>query len=178
MHRSADRRCVLDATVCPERIQTTRDTKRRPFANITLEHLGVVPDLLDDVVGPVIGKAKPLALDTLEANQATDVRIGRTALQLVDVGDALDDVFAELSGLAKDCRFSDCSHESEPGCAVRAAIERGELDGERLRRYRKLLAEDRRNTETISERRSRDKRFGKMVRRILADKQAEKGGKS
>ena len=101
---------------------------------------------------------------------------GMRELQLVDVGDALDDVFADVSGLAEDCRFSDCSHESEPGCAVRAAIERGELDGERLRRYRKLLAEDRRNTETIAERRSRDKRFGKMVRGILADKQAEKGG--
>ena len=101
---------------------------------------------------------------------------GMRELQLVDVGDALDDVFAEVSGLAEDCRFSDCSHESEPGCAVRAAIERGELDGERLRRYRKLLAEDRRNTETIAERRSRDKRFGKMVRSVLADKQAEKGG--
>ena len=102
---------------------------------------------------------------------------GMRELQLVDVGEALDDVFAEISRLAKSCRFSDCSHESEPGCAVLAAIDSGELDAERLRRYLKLLAEDRRNTETVAERRLRDKRFGKMIKSVLADKQHEKGGK-
>lgn len=102
---------------------------------------------------------------------------GMRELQLVDVGGALDDVFAEVSRLAEACRFSDCSHESEPGCAVLAAIEQGELDPERLRRYRKLLAEDRRNTETLAERRIRDKHFGKMIKTILSDKRKEKGGK-
>ncbi len=102
---------------------------------------------------------------------------GMRELQLVDVGDALDDVFAEVSRLAEACRFSDCSHQSEPGCAVLAAIEQGELDPERLRRYRKLLAEDRRNTETLAERRTRDRHFGKMIKTILSDKQKEKGGK-
>jgi ribosome biogenesis GTPase len=102
---------------------------------------------------------------------------GMRELQLVDVGDALDDVFTEIAALAEQCRFSDCSHESEPGCAVRAAIEDGCLDGERLRRYRKLQSEDRRNTETLAERRSRDKQFGKMVRSVMADKRKEKGGK-
>ena len=102
---------------------------------------------------------------------------GMRELQLVDVGDALDDVFAEVSRLADACRFSDCSHESEPGCAVLAAIEQDELDPERLRRYRKLIAEDRRNTETVAERRTRDKHFGKMIKAILSDKQKEKGGK-
>jgi ribosome biogenesis GTPase len=102
---------------------------------------------------------------------------GMRELQLVDVGDALDDVFAEVSRLAETCRFSDCSHESEPGCSVLAAIEQGELDPERLQRYRKLLAEDRRNTETLAERRSRDKNFGKMIKTVLSDKRKEKGGK-
>ena len=102
---------------------------------------------------------------------------GMRELQLVDVGDALDEVFAEVAALTAECRFSDCSHESEPGCAVQAAIETGTLDGDRLRRYRKLLSEDRRNTETIAERRSRDKNFGKMIKSVLAEKQKDKGGK-
>jgi len=102
---------------------------------------------------------------------------GMRELQLVDVGDALDDVFAEVALLASQCRFSDCSHESEPGCEVRAAIESGTLDADRLRRYHKLLAEDRRNTETIAERRSRDKSFGKLIKSVLAEKQKGKGGK-
>lgn len=102
---------------------------------------------------------------------------GMRELQLVDVGDALDDVFAEVALLASQCRFSDCSHESEPGCEVQAAIESGTLDADRLRRYHKLLAEDRRNTQTIAERRSRDKSFGKLIKSVLAEKQKGKGGK-
>lgn len=102
---------------------------------------------------------------------------GMRELQLVDVGDALDDVFSDVAGLAQRCRFADCSHEAEPGCAVQAAIAHGALDGERLRRYRKLRSEDRRNTETLAERRSRDRSLGKLYKSILAGKRHEKGGK-
>ncbi len=102
---------------------------------------------------------------------------GMRELQLVDVADALDDVFAEVAALAEQCRFSDCEHETEPGCAVQAAIADGTLDADRLRRYRKLLSEDRRNSETLAERRSRDKQFGKMVKSVMSDKRKEKGGK-
>ncbi len=101
---------------------------------------------------------------------------GMRELQLVDVGDALDDVFRDVADLAAKCRFTDCSHEAEPGCAVQSAIEVGILDAERLRRYRKLQSEDRRNTETLAERRSRDKSLGKMYRTIQSGKRKEKGG--
>ena len=101
---------------------------------------------------------------------------GMRELQLVDVGDGLDEVFGDVAELAGQCRFADCLHESEPGCAVREAIENGDLDSERLRRYRKLRAEDRRNTETLAERRARDKNFGKMVKTVMSGKRKEKGG--
>ena len=48
---------------------------------------------------------------------------------------------------------------------------------DRLRRYRKLQTEDRRNTESIAERRSRDKGFGKLIKSVLSEKQKYKGGK-
>jgi ribosome biogenesis GTPase len=102
---------------------------------------------------------------------------GMRELQLVDVGEALDDVFAEISALAAQCRFADCAHESEPDCAVQNAIERGLLDAGRLRRYRKLQSEDRRNSESIAERRTRDRDLGKFYKSVLSDKQKEKGGK-
>jgi ribosome biogenesis GTPase len=102
---------------------------------------------------------------------------GMRELQLLDVADALDDVFAEIAALAGQCRFSDCSHSSEPGCAVLAAIEQGELDAARLQRFRKLLSEDRHNTATVAQRRARDKYFGKMYKSILAGKQREKSNK-
>jgi len=102
---------------------------------------------------------------------------GMRELQLVDMGDALDDVFSEVAALVGKCRFTDCAHESEPGCAVQAAIELGELDADRLQRYRKLQLEDRRNSESIAERRSRDKSLGKMYKSVLSGKRLEKGGK-
>jgi len=100
---------------------------------------------------------------------------GMRELQLVDVGDAIDDVFTDVADLAESCRFGDCTHETEPGCAVLAAIEAGDLDADRLRRYLKLLSEDRRNTESLAERRARDKSFGKLIRTVLSDKRKLSG---
>ena len=100
---------------------------------------------------------------------------GMRELQLVDVVEALEDVFRDIVELASACRFADCTHEAEPGCAVRAAIDAGELDAGRLRRYRKLQSEDRRNTESLAERRARDRSTGRLYKSILADKRREKG---
>lgn len=102
---------------------------------------------------------------------------GMRELQLVDVGDALDDVFGDIVSIAASCRFSDCSHEAEPGCAVQAAIDEGQLDAARLKRFRKLLSEDRRSTETIAERRARDRSFGQMIKSVQSGKRQLKGGK-
>jgi ribosome biogenesis GTPase len=102
---------------------------------------------------------------------------GMRELQLVDVGSALGDVFGEITALAADCRFSDCRHEVEPGCAVRAAIDAGRLDPQRLTRFRKLLSEDRRNSETIAQRRARDRTTGALYKSILEEKQQWKDRK-
>ena len=53
----------------------------------------------------------------------------------------LDDVFPEVEALADRCRFRDCSHDVEPGCAVQAAVEDGTLSERRMTSYRKLLRE-------------------------------------
>lgn len=97
---------------------------------------------------------------------------GIRELQLVDSEAGVDDLFADIGELAATCRFTNCAHESEPGCAVQAAIAAGTLDADRLKRYRKLVAEEARNTESLAVRRSRDKTFGKMVRSIMKDKKA------
>lgn len=54
---------------------------------------------------------------------------------------ALDEVFADLAELAVDCRFRDCTHRSEPGCAVTAAVEAGDVDEFRVARYQLLWQE-------------------------------------
>jgi ribosome biogenesis GTPase len=53
----------------------------------------------------------------------------------------VDSAFADIAALAAECRFNDCAHETEPDCAVRAALDAGTLDPERLRSYRKLERE-------------------------------------
>ncbi len=98
---------------------------------------------------------------------------GMRELQLVDAASGIDDLFGDIQALAAACRFSDCQHLTEPGCAVRAAIEAGQIDDARLHRWRKLVAEDAFNSASLAERRGKDKAFGKMVRRIT--KQKSKG---
>jgi len=102
---------------------------------------------------------------------------GMRELQLYDVADALEDVFSEITELASECRFSDCTHVSEPGCKVLEAIDRGDLEAARLQRFHKLLSEDRHNTATIAERRARDKQFGKLIKSVLTEKRREKSNK-
>jgi ribosome biogenesis GTPase len=67
---------------------------------------------------------------------------GLRELQLWDVGAAaLETTFADVEELAADCRFGDCTHVHEPGCAVLGAVESGELPAERLHSWRKLQRE-------------------------------------
>ncbi len=67
---------------------------------------------------------------------------GMRELQLVD-DEGLDAVFADIAAFGEHCRFRDCRHDSEPGCAVKAAVESGKLPAERLDHYRKLEREAR-----------------------------------
>ena len=67
-----------------------------------------------------------------------------------------------MTDLIGQCRFSDCAHESEPGCAVQQAIAQGALDAGRLDRWRKLMREDQFNTESVAEARARFRKLGKM----------------
>jgi ribosome biogenesis GTPase len=68
---------------------------------------------------------------------------GLRSVGLTDVSDALELVFAEVEALAEQCRFADCAHEQEPGCAVLEAVDSGELPERRLESYRKLQREAR-----------------------------------
>jgi ribosome biogenesis GTPase len=66
---------------------------------------------------------------------------GLREAQLWQGEEALSGVFEDIESLALQCRFTDCSHMNEPGCAVNGAIATGELDADRLVSYRKLLRE-------------------------------------
>ena len=93
---------------------------------------------------------------------------GMRELQLWDSDRALEDAFAEIDALAADCRFRDCRHRQEPGCAVRAAVEAGTLPAIRLTHYLRLEDErahlDRRRDELA---RLEEKKRTRVVHRAL-----------
>lgn len=66
---------------------------------------------------------------------------GMRELQLWEAGSGVERAFDDVGSFADECRFRDCTHNGEPGCRVRTALQDGELDEERLENYRKLQAE-------------------------------------
>lgn len=98
---------------------------------------------------------------------------GMRELQLADCEHGVEETFTEISKLAAQCKFTDCQHQSESGCAVRAAIESGSLDERRLSSYIKLMKEQAFNTATLAEKRARDRDLGRYYRSVLAGKQQQ-----
>jgi ribosome biogenesis GTPase / thiamine phosphate phosphatase len=66
---------------------------------------------------------------------------GMRELQLWDSDEGIEMAFEDIAALALECKFRDCAHEQEPGCAVKAAVKSGDLPAERLASYRKQLRE-------------------------------------
>lgn len=99
---------------------------------------------------------------------------GLRQLQLTECTDGLSSLFEDIELLAQSCRYNNCGHQSEDGCAVKAAINWGDLSPRRLINYLKLKAEQERNTETIAERRRRERDFGKLCRSVQAVRRKER----
>jgi ribosome biogenesis GTPase len=100
---------------------------------------------------------------------------GMRELQLWETGESVAGAFADIEELGAGCRFRDCQHRSEPGCAVRAAVEAGELSTERLESFYKLAAEQAHQDRQIEargliEEKRRGRVGAKALRKILKDK--------
>jgi ribosome biogenesis GTPase / thiamine phosphate phosphatase len=100
---------------------------------------------------------------------------GIRGLDVTEAAAGLDEVFADLAELAGTCKFSDCAHASEPGCAVQRAIKSGDLEQSRFNRWQKLAAEEAANTQTIAQRHGRDRAFGKQIRASKKHKKRYRG---
>ena len=95
---------------------------------------------------------------------------GMREIGLWDAGDGIEQTFADVAELAAECRFRDCAHTGEPGCAVLAAVADGRLAAERLESYRKLLRELRHlevkgDPRAQAEARKRRRSFARSLRR-------------
>lgn len=91
---------------------------------------------------------------------------GMRELQLTDAAAGVGDVFADLQTLQNQCKFRDCAHDSEPGCAIKAALARGDIDQARVTRWRRLVAEDTFNTLSLQERKHKEKDLSKIIKSL------------
>ena len=99
---------------------------------------------------------------------------GMRELQLADCGQGVEDTFSEISELTQQCQFSDCQHEGEPGCAIRAAIDNGMIDQRRLKNYQKLMREQAMNSASLAEKRARDRSLSRMYRSVQTESRRRK----
>jgi len=100
---------------------------------------------------------------------------GMRELRLSEAQDGIAAVFADVTDLIGTCRFSDCAHETEPGCAVQAAIAAGELNPDRLERWRKLARENQHHHDTVAEARARNRSFAKLGKQGAARARFKRG---
>jgi ribosome biogenesis GTPase len=99
---------------------------------------------------------------------------GMREIGLWDAAEGIDETFADLVELSARCRFADCSHRLEPGCAIQAAVAAGRLDQGRLKGFRRLSHELAEQPTSATTRREKDRRFGKMVRNAAAESMSRK----
>ena len=89
---------------------------------------------------------------------------GMREVGIADSANGLEITFDIIYNLSEKCRFKDCTHKQEKGCAVLEAVEKGELDKDSYENYLKMEKEKTYFESTVSERRNKDKGFGKMMK--------------
>lgn len=99
---------------------------------------------------------------------------GMREFQLPACEQGLSDLFDDVIQLAEQCQFRNCQHQNEPGCAVQAAIESGEIEARRLVSFQKLESEQARNATSLANRREKERQTGKLYKRIIAEKQSRR----
>ncbi|URX62326.1 ribosome small subunit-dependent GTPase A [Luteibacter anthropi] len=100
---------------------------------------------------------------------------GMRELKLTSDAQALEAVFADIEALAMDCRFRDCQHEADAGCAVTRALHDGVLDERRFASYRKLQREIAEAGRSVREKRERSRQFGSMGKQAMESKRKRQG---
>ena len=144
--------------------------------------------LLNSLTGRAVAETKAIREDDKKGRHTTTHRSlfrlasgglvidvpGIREVRIAGVDEALADVFDDIEALSANCRFKDCRHDTEPGCAVLEAVDSGELDKRRVRNYMKLLRENERNSASLAEKRSQDRAFAKHVKQVKITKQNQR----
>ncbi|MDD3763160.1 MAG: ribosome small subunit-dependent GTPase A [Nevskiales bacterium] len=94
---------------------------------------------------------------------------GMREFGILGADSGIGDSYAAISALASACRFRDCSHTDEPGCAVLAAVQAGDISPESLQNFHKLMEESRFNDMSYAEKRKKDRNFGRYIKSVKRD---------
>lgn len=95
---------------------------------------------------------------------------GMRELGNISVDRGIDETFSEIIELSKNCKYNNCTHTNEKGCAILSAIEDGSLSEKRYRNYIKMKKESLFNEMSYYEKKQKDKKFGKMVKSAVNSK--------
>jgi len=95
---------------------------------------------------------------------------GMRELGNISVDTGIDDTFSEIIELSENCKFSDCKHIKEKGCAILSAINEGKLSEKRFQNYLKMKNESAFNEMSYFEKKQKDKNFGKLIKSIVKNK--------
>ncbi len=137
--------------------------------------------LVNNLSEQKIMKTKEISTSTHKGRHVTSHRqlfllkgggilIDTPGMREVGVIENVEEVFDDISLLASQCRFNDCTHVHEEGCAVLEALEANKIDRASYENYLKLQRESERSNASIAERRRKDKAFGKMVKATMKNK--------
>lgn len=99
---------------------------------------------------------------------------GMKELGMTENQEGIKTTFDDIYNLSLKCKFPDCTHTRESGCAVLEAVERGELEMASLENFRKIQREQQRFQATIAEKHKKDIQFGKMAKEIMKEKKKNK----
>lgn len=143
--------------------------------------------LLNSIVGDDYFKTQSLSTKTSKGRHTTTSRElvqlesgamvidtpGMRELGSMSVDAGIDETFSEIQALTQSCKFANCSHTNEKGCAILAAINNGGLSEQRYKNYIKMKKESAFNDMSYSERRKKDKDFGKLIKSTLKGKNSK-----
>jgi ribosome biogenesis GTPase len=100
---------------------------------------------------------------------------GMRELGNMDANEGIGETFDDITALAAQCRFNDCSHVGTLGCAVTAAVERGELPEARYKNFVRLIKEAAFHEQSSLEKRDQDKKLGRFYRSVQGNNRRQKG---
>jgi ribosome biogenesis GTPase len=99
---------------------------------------------------------------------------GMRELGVADAESGIEDTFSSIVELAKECKYNNCTHTIEDGCAVLDGVEEGTVNEKSLENYQKMQREQQWFQSSQAEKRKKDRAFGKMVKSVMREKKREK----